>query len=219
MKTNILVFLFVFLISLSAFPQGRGGRFVYKSAFELNQSAILLFQNFSYSEDSVKKALRMLNDAIYTDSTYYIAYMNKVSLLCALGLNDELLKELDEVVNLYRRDPQLICMEAYVLERAGQKEEAMVKYKEADVMYDDLIKSNQNILYNKIGKAFLQLFLKGKKEGIRRYNDLYHDNKDKVVVYMRNAFINFNRQEFIKNYCIPPQPLPADAELVSTRAK
>jgi len=214
MKNDKLVFYLLLLAPFFAFPQAKNKIFKHRSAFELNETAIMLFQNFSYNQDSIKKSIGLLDEAISTDSAFFTAHINKVSMLCALGQNNEILKELDEAIKIYKRDPQLICMQAYILEKAGQPDIAMLKYREADTLYDNLIKSNQNFVYNKIGKAFLQLFLKSKKEGLRQFNEiarLYKEEKD--VLLMKHAFYSFNKDEFIKNYCIPPQPLQAGPEI------
>ncbi|HEY2581701.1 MAG TPA: hypothetical protein VGI43_07845 [Mucilaginibacter sp.] len=213
MKGNILLFFFVFITISSIFPQARRKAIVPKSAFELNASAIILFQNFSFDQDSIRKSIALLNQAISLDSTYFTAHINKVSLLCNLGENDQLLEELTAAMKLHTTDPQLICMQAYILEKRGQKSEAMLKYKEADAWYDVLIKSNQNSVSNKIAKAFLQLFLKNKKEGIKQYNDIARLYKNKEVALMKNAFYSFDRDQFIKNYCLPPQPLQSTPEI------
>jgi tetratricopeptide (TPR) repeat protein len=215
MKGNILLFILLFLITLSSFPQVKVKKKIIapKTAFELNETAIILFQNYSFDQDSIRKSIRLLDKAIALDSTYFTAYINKVSLLCNLGENTELLDELAAAMKLHEKDPQLTCMQAYVLEKSGQKAEAMLKYKEADVLFADLIKANQNFLINKIGKAFLQLFLKNKKEGIKQYNEIARLYKNKEVALMKNAFYSFNREEFIKSYCIPPQPLQSGPEI------
>jgi tetratricopeptide (TPR) repeat protein len=216
------IFLSAYL-SLPAFSQIRNIIFihkpVYNSAFLLNETATLLFEHFSFNRDSVKKSLRLVDEAISTDSTYYTARISKVAMLFALGQNNEILKELDEIIKLYRQDPQLICMEGYILEGTGQKADAMLKYKEADKLYDRLIKDNENLVYNKIGKAFLQLFLKSKDEGIREYKKIARTYQDKQVILMKNTFLNFKKEEFLKSYCLPPQPLDNVPEICLNETK
>jgi tetratricopeptide (TPR) repeat protein len=192
---------------------------VHKSAFELNESAVILFQKFSFNQDSIKKSIQLLDQAISMDSTYFTAHINKVSLLCNLGQNNELLEELAEAIKLHEKDPELICMQAYVLEKAGLKGEAMLRYKQADTLYNNLIKANQNFISNKIAKAFLQLFLKDKKEGVKQYNEIARLYKNKEVSLMKHAFYNFNRQQFINNYCLPPQPLQSGPEITLNQNK
>ncbi|MDB4901917.1 MAG: hypothetical protein JWQ63_1198 [Mucilaginibacter sp.] len=213
MKGNILGFCILLFITSSAFPQVKKRIVVHKSAFELNQIAIMLFQQYSYNQDSIRKSIKLLDMAIATDSTYFTAHINKVSLLCELGQNTEVLEELTEAMKLHEKDPQLICMQAFILEKSGLKDAAMHKYKEADTLYTQLIKDNQNFVTNKIAKAFLQFFLKDKKEGVKQYNQIARAYKNKEVSLMKNAFYTFKREEFIKSYCLPPQPLQTESTI------
>jgi len=64
------------------------------------------------------------------------------------------------------------------------------------------------------------LFLKSKREGLRQFNEIariYKEEKD--VLLMKHAFYTFNKVEFIKNYCIPPQPLQVGPEISLNETK
>jgi hypothetical protein len=55
----------------------------------------------------------------------------------------------------------------------------------------------------KIDHAYLQLFLKGKQEGINEYKKIANSSDDRYVLSARSAFYQFDRKKFIDSYCVP----------------
>jgi tetratricopeptide (TPR) repeat protein len=195
-------FILVFT-SLFAFGQDKTADIAPLSASRLNDQAILIFQKYSYIPDSVRRSISLLDLAISQDSSFITAHKNKVSLLGFLGLNDDAMLELEETRKYNKLDPELVCIQGYMLEKNGFNKEADLKYREADKMYDYLIGVNQNFMDNSIGKAFLQFFIKGKSAALSEYNRLKRNYNDDKVLLFRSMFYNFDKDEFIRTYKLP----------------
>jgi len=202
-KLNILICSFLLSVSFSAFSQEDQRKLMYQSAVEFNDRALILFQQFSTDQDSIRKSLSLLDTAISRDSSFIDAHINKVSMLCTLGMYEDMLAELDDVRKMRRLDPELICVQGYILEKMGKGREASFKYAEADRLFDYFIKENQNSIKNSVGKAFLQFFIRGERAGLSEYKRL--ERKDKEVILYRTMFYDFKREDFIKNYCMAPR--------------
>jgi hypothetical protein len=190
-------------VSLFAFGQDNTADVAPVSASRLNDLAILVFQKYSYIPDSVRRSISLLDQAISQDSAFITAHKNKVSLLGFLGLNDDAMIELDETRKYNKLDPELVCIQGYMLEKNGKTDEADMKYRQADKMYDYLIGVNQNFIDNSIGKAFLQFFIKGKSAALSEYNRLKRNYLDDKILLFRSMFYNFDKEEFIRNYKLP----------------
>jgi tetratricopeptide (TPR) repeat protein len=93
-------------------------------AIKLNNKAISLSSRNMGDIDSVTKALKTLNEAILADSTYYTAYVNKVSILCTLGYYNDMLNTLIKIEKFDKNKPELFASEGYILEKLGRFAEA-----------------------------------------------------------------------------------------------
>ena len=205
MKTPALVLsILVILNFLSCNSQGQQSLIVHKKAQELNDKALALFQKYSYSKDSLNKAIEILDNAILTDSIYKLAYTNEASIFCALGNYNSMLKILDKASKLDKKDPLLIIQQGHILEKMGNIDAAKKKYIQANILYDNLLISDPNSVKNEVDRAFLKLFLEDKEAGIREYEQIAKYSSDPYVINFKPFFYNFNRQEFINGYCITP---------------
>lgn len=192
------------VVSSSCNSQDKQRTFPKKGALELNNKAIALGSKYGSNQDSLKKAITLLDSAIEIDPTYKLAYINKGVMLCTLGSYQEMLKVLDKAIQLDKVNPQLVIIEGHILEKTGRNYEAMLKYRKADSIYNVLIKSKTNSIQNKVDKAYLQCFLTGKEQGIAEYEKIARDDKnDPYIINTKTLFYDFNREDFIKNFCLP----------------
>jgi tetratricopeptide (TPR) repeat protein len=172
-----------------------------KIAQALNDTAILLFQKYNYQEDSLKKAIQLLEKAIKVDSTYAIAYSNKVSILCSLGDCQAALRTLEKLITFKKTNPTVFIIEGHILEKTGDIDKAIQKYKTADSLYDVQIESKTNVTQNKLGKAYLQLFLKGKEDATIAFNKIKKDVPSQDAELMTETIYDFDRDKFISEFC------------------
>ena len=95
---RILYIIFFLFCSQSLLGQVRSPGERRQSAAELNDEAIDVYQRSSKVESEIRTAIDMFDEAISRDSSFVIAHMNKLSMLCMLGANDEMLQELDRTI-------------------------------------------------------------------------------------------------------------------------
>jgi tetratricopeptide (TPR) repeat protein len=201
MKLQFLLIYFIINIFFSCDSQEKDKLTKRKNAIELNDKAVLLSRQYSYQEDSLEKAIALLDQAIMEDSTYTFAYANKVSILCGLGFYNDMLKILNKIETLKKDDPEIIIQQGHTLEKMGKFTDAIRRYKKADKLYTKLIKSKPNEFNYKIGRAYLQMFLTSKEEGIKEYEKIIMHNSEQKVLQVRVVFYEFNKSEFINSYC------------------
>lgn len=204
MKNYIFYLVVLPLIILSRCnSQNRQGIIPKKKAVEFNNNAISLSSRYGSNKDSLEKAIMLLDSAISVDSMYKLAYINKGAILCSLGLYQMMLKVLDKAILLDKENPQLVIIQGWILEKTGHKYEAFLKYQKANGMYDILIEKKPNSIQNKIDKAYLQLFLTNREQAIREYEKIAYSSKDAYIAKTKFLFYSFNRENFIKDFCIP----------------
>jgi tetratricopeptide (TPR) repeat protein len=212
LKRTLYIIILLFC-SQSLFAQVRSPGERRQSAAELNDEAIDVYQRSSKVESEIRTAIDMFDEAISRDSSFVIAHMNKLSMLCLLGANDEMLQELDRTIATCGKKPEYICIKGYILDRSNFPKLAYEKYLEAEAMYKFLIKENQNVVPSSLGLAFLQFFLQGKNAGLKEYKKLEKLYGDETVVSVRNTFYHFNKDEFLKNFSIPLRRSPNNLEV------
>ena len=205
---HIFYIIILLCVTNTLFAQTRTSGERRQSAAELNDEAINSYQSSSKVESDIRTSIDIFDEAISRDSSFVIAHMNKLSMLCLLGANDEMLQELDRTIATCGKKPEFICIKGYILERSNFPKLAYEKYLEAQAMYKYLINENQNVIPSSLGLAFLQFFLVGKKAGLSEYKKLEKLYGDKTVVSVRNTFYHFNKDQFLKDFSIPLRRSP-----------
>src|ERR1700733_3430849 len=117
MNIRLMLLCLIICLVTACHSQDNRVKNVRGTATELNNKAINLSSKNMGDIDSIKKSLKLLDDAILIDSTYFNAYVNKISLLCTLGSYDELLTTMNRLIKLKGNNPQLSSSEAYILEK------------------------------------------------------------------------------------------------------
>ncbi len=200
-KTNILLIFLILGVTTSCHGQDKKGLINHKIAQTLNDSALSLFMKYSYQKDSLKKAVQFLDKAIKEDSSYVTAYSNRVSILCGLGDCQGALETLEKLITFRKTYPTPFILEGHILEKTGNLYEATQKYKIADSLYDSLIESKINVIQNKIGKSYLQLFLKSKDDAVIAFDKIKKDIPSKNAKEITKLINDFDKDKFINDFC------------------
>lgn len=170
-------------------------------AIELNNQAVDIVTKSFGDEVQLKKALGILDNAIKLDTSYYVAYQSKATVLCKLKKYDSTIKTLEKVIRLHKNTAEVFSTQGFILEKIGKKKEATAKYQAAFTEYERLIKESPNKVEYQVNKAFLLVFLVNKEAAQKRIEDIlkkYPDNKSaKAILSLLNIF---DRKQYIDSF-------------------
>lgn len=93
--------------------------------------AAMLSVHYGYEKDSLKKVIRLLDEAIALDSTYLKAYDYKVNWLDKLGRQEEALEIVDKVQKYIPNDPLWHGQKGILLDKLNRPEEAHAEFLQA----------------------------------------------------------------------------------------
>lgn len=172
-------------------------------AVTLNNIAMDVFTKNSGNHDSLLKAIDILNQAIQKDTSYYMAYSNKASLLCSIGDISEAIITLDQIIKINNDLLEIKTLKGYMLEKLGNKNQAIQIYKDVLYQYDLKLNTDKSNVKLMLNRAFLYFFINDDNKAITEYNrisKLYPNNME--VEYLRSVFNSFNKTEFLDSICI-----------------
>jgi tetratricopeptide (TPR) repeat protein len=175
-----------------------------QKALELNNKAGYLYQKSWRDPKKVNKVLALYDEAIKLDSLYINPYWGKALVLRELGRRKAALKVLDRLATVHSESPGYWSMGGYILEKMGRKKEAKKRYLLDIAKCDTIIKKFPDSLTidTKLLKANLMIFVNGKEEGIRAYENIAAEHpRNELVIAQREIFYNFDRKNFIKGFC------------------
>lgn len=185
-------------MSLSCKPQ----TYNREKAKEFNQKAIELNMKYGSNKDSLLKAIAFLDLAIENDKTFSIAYSNKLSFLMAVGNREEALVTVDKLIGFNKMIQDFKMVKGHILERMGKKEEAEKIYNDVLIDYDKLISKYPDSVNLKVSRVWVLFFTADKSIAIDEFNKIKKNSPDnKLVIDTEKDFENFNREEFIKDFC------------------
>ncbi len=178
-----------------------------KKARQLNDSAVTM----SLLGDTAKimAGIELLNKATDIKPDYYLAYWNKLVFQIKLGLMDNAIATLKVMEQISPENPDLKTMFGIFYEQNRKDTmEAMVKYKEADLLYKsilDTINTNSLSYQSIITNYALNLKMLGKNfesdsilySFIQNY---YHDDKEEYRIFkqfIETNIIKKTRKELI----------------------
>lgn len=146
----------------------------------------------------LEKALAHLNKALEINRKNDAAYTNKVTILCTLGRYREALKVLKEATHIQENFAEGYSYQGFIYERLGKMDTARIMYRSAIEAYNKRLKKRDNI-NDKINRAFMLFFVKGKEAALKELNHIIKNNPDNKFAHnMKFAFENFDREEFIE---------------------
>lgn len=175
-----------------------------KKAIKLNDEAM---KKIIYARPPVTKndtfvitdAISLLDKAISIDSTYYLAYANKATLLSCLNRMKESLAAMKAIIRIKPDYAEGYVYIGIIYEKLGLIDSAKINYNNAHVAYCQRI-VNTNLIEDKINSAFV-LSLVDKEKGTKEMESLIENNPENetLLYWKKRLFDRFNREEFIKN--------------------
>lgn len=166
----------------------------------LNDSAIAL--SMKAKEDRIIKALKLLDQAIEMDSTYYIAYWNKLTFLQDLGRTDEIRQTFQKFERQYPFDPRVKMRAGIFYENTGDSVTGYKKYTEAYQLYEAMLDTmDKNYKWYSLtlaDKAYMLMLLGHEKEGKEQLQQIYNQEQDESIKGLFEPFLNMSRKELIK---------------------
>lgn len=163
MSSKILIMLLT-LITFYSCAQKNEKR---EQAMKLNDEAMSL----SLGKDdsiSLKKSIKLLDKAITIDSTYLLAYSNKVSILFQLKNYNEAIRTLNKMSDISEKNAFIYMMKGIAYKKIGYNEIADSNLMSAFKLSSDFdTNMDKSIYFN------LLVYFKGKEVAIERINELY----------------------------------------------
>lgn len=148
-------------------------------AIELNKKGQLLIQQ--YKRDS---ALILFDQATAVDSTYYLAYSNKIGIYLARKEFDKALLASEEVVKKKTDSAEGWFMAGLLNEHQGNNEKALAYYMKSIEIFTDRINDpalRKNINTNKLNRALSKKFV-GDESCMHDFNELINIDDCKTAV-------------------------------------
>jgi tetratricopeptide (TPR) repeat protein len=202
MKRSILI-LFIVTCLTSCNGQEKNSLSRYDpAAVQLNNLAMDIYNLNSQNTDSISKSVYLLTLAIQKDSTYYLAYGNKASLLCQIGKSDEAIAVLDKILTQKKDIVELLTFKGFLFEKTGNVSKAMEIYNSALSLYNQKLKTDSSNISLMLNRAFIYFFVEGNDRAIKEFliiSDTYPNN-DQVTI-MKDNFLLFDRKVYIDSIC------------------
>lgn len=154
---------------------------VREQAIKLNNEAM----SYSLGKDdsiSLKNSIKLLDSAIAIDSTYLLAYTNKVSLLFQLKNYEDVIKTIDKMSNFTEKSAYIFMMKGIAYKKIGFNELANSNLFEAFK-----ISSNFKVNIDKAMYFHLLVYFESKEVALERLNELYRKGE-----IDENLYKNFN---------------------------
>nr|WP_302830320.1 tetratricopeptide repeat protein [uncultured Bacteroides sp.] len=111
------------------------------TAIAKNDEAATLYLHHSEIKDSLEKAFRLLDEAIAMDSTYIMAYNNKVNWLDILGKPEEALEIIDKAKKYMLDNPYWYGQRGILLDKLKRPKEAHIEYLQALQILEEKMKA------------------------------------------------------------------------------
>jgi tetratricopeptide (TPR) repeat protein len=180
------------------------------TAVKLNDQAMLLV-SFIENPDSARKAIQLLDSATKIDSSYFLAYYNKLMFFSQLNLNDEGLRTLNKLIVLrpYAHDLYMMCGLWY--ERIGHSDSSQSYFEKSlsicNTVLDSMSIKNKDY-FMLVGNKAINLTMLGDSltaNGLLKnlYDSLPEDSKfgnvEKDYIY---SLIGKSKSEILKTFSL-----------------
>lgn len=154
--------------------------------------AAMLSVHYGYEKDSLKKVIRLLDEAIALDSTYLKAYDYKVNWLDKLGRQEEALEIVDKVQKYIPNDPLWHGQKGILLDKLNRPEEAHAEFLQALQLLEKKMKDvpTVNDFFNYL---FIKRTVDGKELSNKEIEDLIpasFTEKERQDVELRLKYTN-----------------------------
>ena len=174
-------------------------------AVSINDIAMQKYQDYilGYREDEevLDTVLFELNRAIDIDSSNYVFYTNKATVLSLLNQDTNAIKALEKATKIKPNFAENLMYLGLLNESIGADSIANSWYSQAIKAYDERIENDQSIVSNKINRAYLLFFTEGKERALKAFEivKLEHPYSEEVI-FMEPLFKEFDRKEALNNF-------------------
>jgi tetratricopeptide (TPR) repeat protein len=201
----IFMIMIVLLFSIYAMQINNKNKKYNILAKALNNEAMSLY-NDPYKTHDFNKILSLFDEAIKIDSTYYLAYENKATLLSRAQRFNEAINCIKKLQKIKKNQPEIKDhAEGYVYlgniyDKIGKHTKAIKCYKEALSQYNIRFKTKPDL-----NRAFTKLLLGRKKEAFKEIEELISEEEKKEgpdlkhYINMREFFKTFDKNEFLED--------------------
>lgn len=171
------------------------------AAIALNDEAAMKCARGWFHPDSLRKAITLLDRAIAKDSDYQVAYGNKAQYLTMLGETSRALETLNTYLRRNPADPYGLFIAGILYEKMGNKKDAMVYYRRADVNFKRLYEKDRNYAHE-----LNRCIVIGLTQGVERGKAMYQKERNKLASdekHLRandaimNLYFDVPREQFI----------------------
>ncbi|HAH51242.1 MAG TPA: hypothetical protein DCL80_08235 [Balneola sp.] len=174
-------------------------------AVSINDIAMQKYQDYilGYREDEevLDTVLFELNRAIDIDSSNYVFYTNKATVLSLLNQDNNAIKALEKATKIKPNFAENLMYLGLLNESIGADSIANSWYSQAIKAYDERIENDQSIVSNKINRAYLLFFTEGKERALKAFEIVKLEHPDsEEVIFMEPLFKEFDRKEALNNF-------------------
>ena len=174
-------------------------------AVSINDIAMQKYQDYilGYREDEevLDTVLFELNRAIDIDSSNYVFYTNKATVLSLLNQDNNAIKALEKATKIKPNFAENLMYLGLLNESIGADSIANSWYSQAINAYDERIENDQSIVSNKINRAYLLFFTEGKERALKAFEIVKLEHPDsEEVIFMEPLFKEFDRKEALNNF-------------------
>lgn len=205
------VLLFATLPYQTAWAQGSIPREHEPSQEVINKldEATSLFNRNNTNADSIRKAIKLTDQAIAMDSDYVDTYCSKMYYLCLLDSIESAITCLESYLRHHPDQPYVIQRMGILYDKAGRKDVAKRYYETAIKLFRQNEAGGIDLTDTVIDRLFTMILLGQSEQARAEYksirNKLTQDpEKLKVADQWMEVFGGMDRDDFIKNLWTPP---------------
>ncbi len=165
---------------------------------KLNEQATLLINK--RNETSYHEAIKLLDEAIRIDTTYFMAYSNKAVVLTRLGKYHEAINIYKYLTTNIKPDyPEAFTMLGMLYDKIGKNSLAKEYYKKAIQKYSDRIRKKEDVM-DLVNKAHLNYIL-DRQNGLKEIDSLIkvYPKNNELPMYKEYMFLGYDHQKALDN--------------------
>ncbi len=199
---------YILLILISIATTARGQQVLHRPndrAIQINQEAITKYLADTNKPDNVAAAMRLLDKAIKTDSYYYNAWNNKLSLQCRQKKYNDALKTAARMQRIFSAETDVHFSYGVLQMKTGHSKEAVTTFYHLVNLYDRMnAQSNvsDNLKTMLVNKALALKLLDKPGEAAAILAKLRDEENDPAVKQYLGAHMARTKEELI-DYMMP----------------
>lgn len=193
--------LLLFLLSCSASEENKAIQIAPK-AIELNNRALKLAS--AKNDDSINRALNLLDSAIIIQPDYFYTYYNKIIIQNELGLWEQAAQTAKKVTDLKPKNPVLLMNSGLLFEKIGDTSIAIERYFKSKKLFEKILDTiSENTVTFRMYRFLYAVNLKllnAKKLSDSVFTIITLDTTDNYYKQEANGFKALSREEIVDIY-------------------